>query len=63
MAPMRGYTTPNTQQIPPTDNNDPRLREYMSTTSPEDQNLDPVSALLKAGEIVNRTSRNRPSPP
>lgn len=62
MAPMRGYTAPNKQQIPPADNNDPRLREYMSTTSPEDQNLDPVSALLKAGEIVNRTSRNRPPP-
>lgn len=63
MAPMRGYTTPNTQQILPADNNDPRLREYMSTSSAEDNNLDPVSALLKAGEIVDRSSRNRPPPP
>lgn len=63
MAPMRGYAAPNTKQIPPAENNDPRLREFMSNSSPEDNNLDPVSALLKAGEIVNRTSRNQPPPP
>ena len=60
MAPMRGYTPSNTQQITPAENNDPRLREYMSASSPEDNNLDPFSALLKAGEIVDR--RNRPPP-
>jgi hypothetical protein len=47
---MRGYAAPNTQQTPPTDSNDSRLREFISASSPEDNNLDPVSALLKAGE-------------
>ena len=62
MAPMRGYAAPNNQQIPPADNNDPRLREFLSGNPSEDSNLDPFSALLKAGEIVNRNSRNQPPP-
>jgi hypothetical protein len=57
MAPMRGYTTMSLQESGPADNNDPRIREF---GSPEDNNLDPVSALLRAGEIVNQKSRGPP---
>jgi hypothetical protein len=49
MAPMRGYTA--TVPHNGVDNNDPRVREFGSS---EDNILDPVSALLRAGEIVNR---------
>ncbi|PSS27836.1 hypothetical protein M430DRAFT_131761 [Amorphotheca resinae ATCC 22711] len=57
MPPMRGYPNMNLQESGPADNNDPRIREF---GSPEDNNLDPVSALLRAGEIVNQKSRGPP---
>jgi hypothetical protein len=56
MAPMRGYTATTSQQHP-MGGHDERLRDF---GTPEDQILDPVSALLRAGEIVNRNSQNRP---
>ena len=46
----RGYTSPTSQQILVAGNNDISHREYTAVSSPEDNNLDPVSALLKAGE-------------
>jgi hypothetical protein len=55
MAPLRGY--PATAQ--PSSQIDNRHREFISS-NPADDNLDPVSALLKAGEIVNRNSRGHP---
>lgn len=54
MAPMRGHPSTNS---PHGDNNDPRIQQFGSA---EDNNLDPVSALLRAGEIVNRNSRGQP---
>jgi len=59
MAPMRGHisTTAAATSQHPVDTNDDRLRDFGSY---EDNNLDPVSALLRAGEIVNRNSRGRP---
>lgn len=57
MAPIRGYNTAP-QSIVGVDRPDPRVREYALQNPTEDNNnLDPVSALLKAGEIVNRNSR------
>lgn len=58
MAPMRGYVTTASQVA---DGHDARMRDFLSASSAEDSNLDPVSALLRAGEIVNRTSRDRSS--
>lgn len=54
MPPMRGYGSSQIGQGDP----DPRYRDLISSNSSE-ENLDPVSALLRAGEIVNRNSRNR----
>jgi hypothetical protein len=54
MAPMRGHPSASS---PHGDNNDPRIQQFGSA---EDNNLDPVSALLRAGEIVNRNSRGQP---
>ncbi|RFU36148.1 hypothetical protein B7463_g234, partial [Scytalidium lignicola] len=59
MAPMRNYPGSNALQASLIDNREARIRDMLSTTSTEDHNLDPVSALLKAGEIVSRTSRNQ----
>lgn len=56
MAPMRGYNATNSKQHP-IESHDERLRDFEAL---EDQILDPVSALLRAGEIVNRNSSNRP---
>ena len=59
------YTPPqHSSAVPPPqqavlDPRDCRMRDYMSATSPEDADLDPVSALIKAGEIVNRSSNSR----
>ncbi|KAH9221492.1 hypothetical protein DL95DRAFT_402840 [Leptodontidium sp. 2 PMI_412] len=36
-----------------------RNRDYMNSSSADDTILDPVSALLRAGEIVNQNSRGR----
>lgn len=52
---MRGYTATSNQG---TLDGDARYREFGSA---EDNNLDPVSALLRAGEIVNRNSGGRAS--
>jgi hypothetical protein len=59
MPPMRGYSTGTSLLVTPS-SHDTRMRDLMSTSLTEDHNLDPVSALLKAGEIVNRNSHSRP---
>ncbi|KAH7364320.1 hypothetical protein BKA65DRAFT_389129 [Rhexocercosporidium sp. MPI-PUGE-AT-0058] len=41
------------------DHSDHRNRDYMNSSSADDTILDPVSALLRAGEIVNQNSRGR----
>ncbi|KAF4634165.1 hypothetical protein G7Y89_g3945 [Cudoniella acicularis] len=56
MAPFRGLSATSSQ---PSTNGDLRARDYSTQGSSDDNNLDPVSALLKAGEIVNRNSRNQ----
>lgn len=58
MAPMRNYPTTSAPQAPHIDTRDARLRDLLSNTTVDDNNLDPVSALLRAGEIVSRSSRN-----
>jgi hypothetical protein len=60
IPPLRGYPANTSQQAAQNGHNDTRIREFMSS-NPSDDNLDPVSALLRAGEIVNRNSRERPS--
>jgi hypothetical protein len=60
MAPLRSYTATAPQQIAHNEQSEARHRDLMSSTSGDDNILDPVSALLKAGEIVNRNSRGRP---
>lgn len=55
MPPMRGYTATSATGMG-LDISDERLREF---SSPDDINLDPVSALLRAGEIVDRSSQAR----
>jgi hypothetical protein len=59
MAPLRSYTSTAPQQIAHDEQSEARHRELMSSSSGDDNILDPVSALLKAGEIVNRNSRGR----
>jgi hypothetical protein len=59
MAPLRGYTVTAPQQLPHDDQSDARHVNLMSSGSADDNILDPVSALLRAGEIVNRNSRDR----
>lgn len=59
MAPLRGYTATAPQQILHDDHSDARHRDLMSSNSEDDSILDPVSALLRAGEIVNQNSRDR----
>lgn len=61
MAPLRSYTATAPQQLPHDDRADARHRELMSSSSGDDSILDPVSALLRAGEIVNQNSRDRSS--
>jgi hypothetical protein len=49
--PNRGYGAPKAPQLPPVEKNDSRVHEYKSATSQDNNNnLDPFSALLKAGE-------------
>lgn len=55
MPPMRGYNTSQQMAHPDPDS---RYRYFMSSST-SDENLDPVSALIRAGEIVNRNSRHR----
>ncbi|KAK6586601.1 hypothetical protein PZA11_001658 [Diplocarpon coronariae] len=60
MPPLRGYASaashpPGTRHIP-----DGRGRDHPTPAASGDETiLDPVSALLRAGEIVNRSSRGR----
>lgn len=56
MPPIRGFAAVSSRQGSGLEISDERLREY---GSPDDHNLDPVSALLRAGEIVNRSSQGR----
>jgi len=58
MAPMRGFTATSPQNIGHAERPDTGARDFGTQNSLDDNNLDPVSALLKAGEIVNRNSRN-----
>jgi len=60
MAPLRSYTATAPQQIARDEHAESRHRDLMSSSSGDDNILDPVSALLRAGEIVNRNSRGRP---
>ena len=54
IAPLHGYRHHGS---PSTSQSETRQHDYMPLSSGDD-NLDPVSALLKAGEIVNRNSRH-----
>jgi len=56
MPPIRGYSVASPQQDAAIETQDERLRSY---ASPEDHNLDPFSALLRAGEIVDRNSQRQ----
>jgi hypothetical protein len=56
IAPLRGYNHTALQCSCPVDH---RKRNYTPYNLADD-NLDPVSALLKAGEIINRHSKGRP---
>lgn len=60
MPPLRGYTATAPQHVGHDDQSDSRSRDLLTTNSIDDNNLDPVSALLRAGEIVNQNSRGRP---
>ncbi|KAG9230213.1 hypothetical protein BJ875DRAFT_163164 [Amylocarpus encephaloides] len=60
MAPIRGFTSTTTQSMSGVERPDPRAREY-ALQHPITESLDPVSALLKAGEIVDRNSRAQQS--
>lgn len=53
IPPIRNYP----QQGNPNNQPDSRLQDYSNTA---EDNLDPVSALLRAGEIVDRNSNGRP---
>lgn len=57
MAPMRGYTATAPQNIGHGERPDSSARDFVPHST-LDETMDPVSALLKAGEIVNRNSRN-----
>lgn len=57
MAPMRGHSSTGSPHGSSAENHDPRLRKFGSA---EDDNLDPVSALLRAGEIVGQNRRGPP---
>lgn len=59
MAPMGGFTATSPQNIGHAERPDTNTREFASQSALDDNNLDPVSALLKAGEIVNRNSRRQ----
>jgi len=59
MPPIRGYGPIPSHHTPSNEHPDFRNREYMSSNSQDDTILDPVSALLRAGEIVNQNSRGR----
>jgi hypothetical protein len=58
MAPMRGYKD---GAIHPITSEHHGMREQMSVNSSEDRNLAGINTLLRAGEIINRKSRNESS--
>jgi hypothetical protein len=57
MAPMRGYTATAPQNIGHAERPDSSARDFAPHSTLEEA-MDPVSALLRAGEIVNLKSRN-----
>ncbi|KAE8444993.1 hypothetical protein EG329_013999 [Mollisiaceae sp. DMI_Dod_QoI] len=57
IPPLRGYGS--SQQYNQNTQPDPRLQEYILNSADDNNNLDPVSALLRAGEIVDRNSNER----
>merc|ERR1712225_209195 len=59
MHPIRGYGPIPSHHPPSNEHPEFRNREYMNSTPQDDTILDPVSALLRAGEIVNQNSRGR----
>lgn len=59
MAPLRSYSATAPQHVPHDAQSDARHRDLMSSSCRDDNILDPVSALLRAGEIVNQNSRDR----
>lgn len=59
MAPLRSYSATAPQNVPHDAQSDARHRDLMSSSCADDNILDPVSALLRAGEIVNQNSRDR----
>ena len=59
IPPIRSFTATASYQVGQGDRPHSRSRDFMSSDSVDDSNLDPVSALLRAGEIVNRNSRER----
>ncbi|KAG4415001.1 hypothetical protein IFR04_011875 [Cadophora malorum] len=59
MPPIRGYGPIPSHHPPSNEHPEFRNREYMNSTPQDDTILDPVSALLRAGEIVNQNSRGR----
>jgi len=56
---IRDYVGAAPQQVTQADLPDCRTQEFAFLRSADDHDLDPVSALLKAGEIIERNSRHR----
>ncbi|KAL2065020.1 hypothetical protein VTL71DRAFT_4160 [Oculimacula yallundae] len=57
VPPIRGYGPNSSHHAILNDQPNYRNREYMSSNSSDETILDPVSALIRAGEIVNQNSR------
>ncbi|TVY78194.1 High mobility group protein 20A [Lachnellula suecica] len=62
MAPMRGFTATAPQKLGQGERQALSTYDLASRSAVDDNDLDPVSALLKAGEIVSRNSRNQQGP-
>lgn len=62
MAPIRGLSSAMPQSLDGLDRSFPRSREYKYDSSAEEP-LDPVSALIRAGEIVNQKSMGQQNLP
>ncbi|KAH6700627.1 hypothetical protein BKA61DRAFT_681735 [Leptodontidium sp. MPI-SDFR-AT-0119] len=58
IPPIRGYLRAAPQKAAQGDPTDCRTQEFVFSRSADGHDLDPVSALLKAGEIINRNSRD-----
>ncbi|KAG4414938.1 hypothetical protein IFR04_011915 [Cadophora malorum] len=59
VLPIRDYVGAASQQAAQGGLSDCRTQEFVFLRSADDHDLDPVSALLKAGEIIERNSRHR----